>query len=61
MAAAFSKALNVLALARSNTGVLSSNPTQDKDVFMCLFCVYVVSPWEGLIPRLRSNCCCVYD
>jgi hypothetical protein len=40
MAAALSKAFNVL--ARSNTGVLGSNPTQDKDVFMRLFCVCVV-------------------
>jgi hypothetical protein len=35
--AAQSKAWNVF--ARSNTGILSSNPTQGIDVCLCLFCV----------------------
>jgi hypothetical protein len=32
--------LNIV-FARSNTGIVGSNPTQGMDVCLCLFCVYV--------------------
>jgi hypothetical protein len=49
--------------ARSNTGVVGSNPTQDMDVCVHLFCVYVVlcvgsglatgwSPVQGVLPTV---------
>jgi hypothetical protein len=45
----FSKSITVAALskawtvfARSNTGVVDSNSTRGMDIYICLFCVYVV-------------------
>jgi hypothetical protein len=34
--------------AHSNTGIMGSNPTQDVDVFLRLFCVYVLCVGSGL-------------
>jgi hypothetical protein len=39
--AARSKAWTVF--ARSNTGIVGSNPTQDMDVCMCFYSVFVLS------------------
>jgi hypothetical protein len=51
--------------ARSNTGIVGSNPTRDMDVCKHLFCVCVVlcrqRPCDGLIPFPRSHVCtCMY-
>jgi hypothetical protein len=54
--AARSKTRNVS--ARSNAGIVASNPTQGMSVCLCLFCVCVVlcrqRPCVGLIPCPRS-------
>jgi hypothetical protein len=55
--AAPSKELDVL--ARSNIGILGSNPTQDMDVF-CVYSVFVLgsglatgwSPVQGVLPTV---------
>jgi hypothetical protein len=53
--AARSKAWNVF--ARSNAGIVGSNPTQGMDICLCLFCVCICSglatgwsPIEGVLP-----------
>jgi hypothetical protein len=58
--AARSKAWTVL--ARSNAGVMGSNPTQGMGVYVRLFCVYVLyvgsglatgwSPAQGVLPTV---------
>jgi hypothetical protein len=35
-------------LARSNAGIVGSNPTQGIDIYVRLFCVYVVLLGSGL-------------
>jgi hypothetical protein len=58
-----SKAINVF--ARSNAGIMDSNPTQGTDVCVRLFCLYYSvcrqRPWDGLIPRPRSHTDCAQD
>jgi hypothetical protein len=41
-------------LLRSNTGIVSSNPIQDMDVCLRLFCICVALCRYGLIARPRS-------
>jgi hypothetical protein len=50
--------------ARSNNGIVGSNPTQGMDICVRLFCVYpvlCVQPCDGLIPRPGSPTDCVKD
>jgi hypothetical protein len=59
--ATLSKAWTVF--VRSNTGVVCSNPTRGMDVYLHLFCVYVVlcsrlatgwSPVQGVLPTMHK-------
>jgi hypothetical protein len=46
--------------ARSNTGIVDSNPTRGMDVFVRLFCVSrglasAWSPVQGVLPTVKRN------
>jgi hypothetical protein len=48
-----SKALTVF--ASKNNGVVGSNLTRSRGIFLCLFCVYCpVCPLQGILPNVHK-------